>query len=431
VSQENKGTEIPRRDFLKTSAAITAATLSSGVLASGVWAQADEKMRVGLIGCGGRGSGAARDAVVCSDGVELCAMGDLFQDRLDKSFANLKEALGDKFKVTKDQCFTGFDNYQKVLATDVNYIILATPPGFRPEHFAACVEAGKHVFMEKPVAVCPTGVRSILATGEKAEAKGLGVVAGTLFRHHDGHLEVIRRIHDGEIGRVLSAQFYYNTGLLWKHDRQPEWSDIEWQIRNWMYFTWLAGDHIVEQNVHRIDTLNWVMNGHPVECLSIGGRQVRTDPSYGHIYDHFTTEFVYPGGVVAINMCRQMDGCENRIAEHVIGTKGTASPLGGVVTVEGKEVYKYDAKGGLGPAYRQEHADLIASIREGKPLNETRQVAESTLTAIMGRMSAYTGQKVTWDFALKESKLNLMRNVTEFGDMPVDEVAMPGKTPLI
>jgi len=418
---------MPRRDFVKT-AALTTATMASGLLASGVWSQGDDKIRIGLVGCGGRGSGAARDAVNSAEGVELCAMGDLFPDRLDSSFDRLKEAIGDKFRVTKDQCFTGFDAYQKVIESDVNYIILATPPGFRPSHFEACIEAGKHVFMEKPVAVCPAGVRSVLTTGRKATEKGLGVVSGTLFRHHEGHLEVIRRIHDGAIGRVLSAQFYYNTGLLWKKDREPGWSDIEWQIRNWFYFVWLAGDHIVEQNVHRIDTLNWVMNAHPVECMSVGGRQVRTDPSYGHIYDHFATEFVYPGGVIGVNMCRQMDNCDHRIDEHVIGTEGTASPLGGVL--EGKESYKYEGKG-LGPAYQQEHGDLIASIRAGKPLNEARQTAESTLTAIMGRMSAYTGKRVTWQFALKESKLNLMKDVTEFGDMPVDEVAMPGKTELI
>ena len=429
MSEGKMHNQIPRREFIKTSVAATAAGVASTVLAGRAWAQADTTIRIGLIGCGGRGSGAARDATSSSEGVELYAMGDLFQDRLDRAFNALGQALGPRFNVAKERCFAGFDACQKVLATDVNYVILTTPPGFRPQQVQAAVEAGKHVFMEKPVAVCPAGVRAVIAAGERAKERGLGIVAGTQFRHHRGYQDIVQRLHDGAIGRILAAQCYFNTGALWKHDRQPEWSDIEWQIRNWLYFTWLSGDHIVEQHIHYLDTVNWILQAHPVECVALGGRQVRTDPSYGHIYDHFATDFTYPDGVKVLSMCRQMDNCENRVGEHIIGTEGTADGLGGVI--QGKETYRTADQGGLGAAYKQEHADLIASIRAGQPLNEAQQVAESTLTAVMARMSAYTGKKVTWDFAMNESKLNLMRDITQFGDMPVDEVAMPGKTPLI
>ena len=432
MSQDNQSTEMPRREFLRTAGVVTAATMAGGLLTSGVWSQGDDKIRIGLIGCGSRGKGAAVQAANSSPNVELYAMGDLFPDHLEKALGDLKEPLGDRLNATAERCFTGFDAYQKVLATEVNYVILATPPGFRPQHLRAAVEAGKHVFMEKPVAVCPAGVRHVIASGELAKQKSLGVVAGTQYRHHDGYRDMTKRVHDGAIGRIVAAQSYYNTGTLWKYDRQPGWTDIEWQIRNWLYFTWLAGDHIVEQAIHYIDTVNWFLQGHPVECVCIGGRQVRTDPAYGHIYDHFLCDYTYPDGVKVMHMCRQMDNCDNRVGEFIIGTEGTADGINGVI--QSKESYKTSFKpgiSGLGQAYVQEHGDLIASIRAGQPLNEAQEVAETCLTGIMARMSAYTGKKVTWDFAMNESKLDLMRDVTAFGDMPVDEVAVPGKTPLI
>ncbi|MGQ9729977.1 MAG: Gfo/Idh/MocA family protein [Candidatus Zipacnadales bacterium] len=414
---------------------LTTATMASGLFTSGVWSQGDDRIRVGLIGCGGRGSGAAANACAAAEGVELYALGDLFADRLERAQKNLSDALEDKYQVTPERCFVGFDAYQKVLATDVNYVILATPPGFRPMHFRAAVEAGKHVFMEKPVAVCPAGVREIIAAGELAKEKGLGVVAGTQYRHHAGYIELMKRLQEGEIGTIVGAQCYYNTGGLWKYDRQPGWSDVEWQIRNWLYFTWLSGDHAVEQHIHHVDTVNWALGSPPIECVTLGGRQVRTDPAYGHIYDHFVTDFTYPNGVKVMSMCRQMDNCDNRLGEHFIGTEGTAdgpvmNPVGFINGRKGEQ--RIEDKGGLGMAYVREHADNINAIRAGEPLNEARQVAETTLSCIMIRMSAYSGKKVTWDFAMNESKLNLMEKIpTEFGDMPVDEVAMPGRTPLI
>jgi len=425
--QDKLGT-VTRRDFLKASAA-TAVLLGSGTmgLTQGAWAKGSDVLRVGVIGCGGRGTGAAYDCINSSPNVKIVALGDLFKDRLDGCYKNLtgnKDAK-DKVDLTPDRCFVGFDAYQRVLDAGVDLVILATPPGFRPTHFKAAIDAGKHVFMEKPVAVDATGIRTVLAAGELAAQKNLGVVAGTQRRHQFPYVETMKRIHDGELGELVSAQCYWNQGGLWNHGRQPDWSDMEWQVRNWLYFTWLSGDHICEQHVHNIDVINWAMQAHPVKCVGMGGRQVRTDPAYGHIFDHFAVEYEYPNGARLMSMCRQIDGCVGNVSERVVGTKGTSNCCGIIRAGEG---WKY--AGPSPSAYMQEHADLIASIRAGKPLNETKQVAESVLTAIMGRMSAYTGQEVSWDQALN-SKEDLMPAKLEFGPLPVAPVAVPGKTPLI
>jgi predicted dehydrogenase len=268
-------------------------------------------------------------------------------------------------------------------------------------------------------------VRSVLASSEQAAQKGLGIVAGTQRRHEASYIETIKRIHDGAIGDVTAAQCYWNQGGLWNHARQPSWSDMEWQVRNWLYFPWLSGDHIVEQHVHNLDVINWVMKTHPAKALGMGGRQARTGPEYGNIYDHFTIEYEYPNGVRVLSMCRQQDGTATRIGEHVVGTKGTSNPAN---SIRGASRYRFE--GQQTNPYVQEHADLIASIRAGKPLNEGKQIAESTLTAIMGRMSTYTGHEVTWEQALN-SKLDLMPATLAFGPLPVPPVPVPGKTPLV
>jgi predicted dehydrogenase len=409
-----------RRDVLKLSAAAAAALLSGGY----AYAGATDRLRVGLIGCGGRGAGAAEDCLSSSPGVELVAMGDLFKDRLDGARAQLAK-MGSQLQVSDERCFPGWDAYRRVLESGVDLVILATPPGFRPLHLQAAIQAGKHVFMEKPVAVDPTGVRAVLAASEQAEKAGLAIVAGTQRRHQAGYIETIRRIHEGAIGEIVAAQCYWNQGGLWNHARQPQWSDMEWQVRNWLYFCWLSGDHIVEQHVHNLDVVNWALQGHPVKALGMGGRQVRTDPAYGHIYDHFAVEYEYPNGVRVESMCRQIDGTAARVAENIVGTKGTANPAN---SIRGENRWRFE--GQETNPYVQEHADLVRSIREGKPLNEGRRIAESTLTAIMGRMSAYTGQEVTWEQAM-ESKLSLMPEKLELGPLPVPAVPVPGKTPLI
>jgi predicted dehydrogenase len=408
-----------------TGAALGGAALFGHLGTNFAFAQGAATIKVGVVGCGGRGTGAAGDCANAAPGVVIHALGDVFQNRLDGARKNLSDGLKEKMQVTDDRCFVGFDAYQRVINSGVDLVILATPPGFRPMHVRAAVDAGKHVFMEKPVAVDPVGVRSILASAEIAAQKNLGVVAGTQRRHQKSYVETIKRIHEGAIGDVVSAQCYWNQGGLWMNPRQPGWSDVEWQLRNWLYFTWLSGDHIVEQHVHNLDVINWVLQATPQSVLSIGGRQQRTDPAYGHAYDHFTSDFEYPNGVRVMSMCRQQDGTDSNVSENIIGTKGRANPWG---SIRGATNWRFE---GESPnPYVQEHTDLIASIREGKPLNEAKRIAESTLTAIMARMSAYTGKRVTWDQAMN-SKLDLVPAKLEFGPMPTPEVAIPGKTPLI
>ncbi|HUT29356.1 MAG TPA: Gfo/Idh/MocA family oxidoreductase [Sedimentisphaerales bacterium] len=422
------GRRISRRDFVKSSAALSLAALAPS--GSRIFAAGSDKVRVGLIGCGDRGTGAAKNCVESAEGVEIVAMADVFQDRLDKSLAKLKEQVGDRVNVTGDKCFIGFDAYQKLIASGVDMVILATPPGFRPEHLKAAVEAGKHVFMEKPAAVDPVGIRSIIASAELAEQKGLSIVAGTQQRRMAQYLEVMKRVHEGQIGEIVGGQCYWNWGSQdWHFEhRKPEWSDMEWQIRCWPYFTWLSGDHIVEQHVHNLDVINWAMQSPPVKCVGMGGRQVRTGPECGNIFDHFAVEYEYPNGARVLSMCRQIGGCSTRVSERIVGTKGVADPNG---LIEGGRSYKYEPPDPAVDPYVQEHADLIASIRSGEPLNEGRRVAESTLTAIMGRMSAYTGREMKWDWVMNKSALDLTPPAYEFGDLPVGPIAVPGETELV
>src|SRR2546421_235869 len=280
------------------------------------------------------------------------------------------------------------------------------------------------VFAEKPVAVDPAGVRKIIAAAEMATKKNLGLVAGTQRRHQPSYIETIKRIKDGAIGDITSASGWWMQGGLWSKPRQPNWSDTEWQIRNWLYFVWLSGDHIVEQHLHQIDVMNWVMGGPPKYALGVGGRMVRTEPLYGHIYDFFSVQYEYPNGAKTQCMCRQIDGTYGRIGEEVVGTKGKAIPEKGIT--EGPNKWKFDPGEKSVNPYEQEHKDLVESIRAGKPLNEGKQTAESALTAIMGRMSAYTGKVVTFKAAM-DSSLDLFPKKLEFGPMPVPPVALPGK----
>ena len=427
----NKKTEvISRRSFMKASAAVSLAALGSS--ASRIFAAGSDKIRVGVIGCGLRGTVDARDCIKADCGAEIVAMGDLFKDKLDESLENLKsnkgryEGIGGGIKVTEETCFAGWDAYKKVLATDVDMVILATPPHFRPEHFKAAVEAGKHVFMQKPVAVDPVGVRSVLATSELAAQKDLSVVAGTQRRHQGHYLEIMKRIHDGAIGRTVGGECFWNGGGSEAKSRKPEWSEMEYQIRNWQFFNWLSGDHIVEQHVHNIDVINWALKSHPVKVVGIGGRQVR---SSGNIYDHFAVDFEYPNGERVLSMCRQIPGCSERVSERLIGTKGTSYTDLANGSIEGENAFEYD-----GPSpdpYVQEQIDMITSIRQDKPINEGRAVAESTLTAIMGRMSAYTGKELSWNWVMNASELDMRPAKYELGDMPIEPVAMPGKTKLV
>lgn len=409
-----------RRTFLKSSAAAATLLATRGL----AHAQGSDSIKVGLIGCGGRGTGAAANSVEGSDGIVIHAMGDLFPDRLKSSHQNLsflKEALD----VPEERRFSGFDAYEKVIASDVDLVILATPPHFRPIHLEAAIAAGKHVFMEKPVAVDPVGIRKVIAAGEMARTKKLGIVSGTQRRHQRPYLEAMKRIHDGAIGEIVAGDCHWNQGSLWVKRREANWSDMEWQLRNWLYFTWASGDHIVEQHIHNIDVMNWAIGATPLRAISMGGRQVRTQPEYGQIFDHFSTELEYPNGVWITSTCRQIDGCATAVNENIVGTRGRSDPAR---WISGPDEWVFE--GEANNPYVQEHTDLVASIRNGEPLNEARRVAESTLTAIMSRMSAYTGKEVTWEQAMN-SKLDLSPPRYAFGDLPVAEVAVPGRTELI
>ncbi|MCX5689839.1 MAG: Gfo/Idh/MocA family oxidoreductase [Planctomycetota bacterium] len=425
-----------RREFLHASGLVTASAVAAGLVIPSV-ARAGSfsssgRLKVGVIGCGGRGTGAAVNILEASGDVEIFAIGDMFKDRTDgarNEFKNLDKAMADRVNLSDDRVFNGFDAYQKVLASGIDIVILATPPGFRPTHFAAAVEAGKHVFMEKPVATDPAGIRTVIAAAKRAAEKKLSVVTGTQRRHEACYLEAMERIRGGAIGKVLSTSVYWNQGSLWNHAQRPEWSDMEWQLRNWLYFTWLSGDHIVEQHVHNIDVAAWAMGEVPKGCWAMGGRQVRIKPEFGHIFDHFAVEFEYADGRRVNSYCRQIDGTTPRVEEIVQGTNGRALLSSGRAEIVGEKAWKWSGK--QTNPYVQEHIDLMASITgKGTYLNEAQRVAESTLMAIMGRMAAYTGKAIDWEKAMN-SKLDLTPPKLELGSLPVPEVAVPGKTPLI
>ncbi len=397
---------------------------------------AGDTLRIGVIGCGGRGTGAAMDALAAGPDVRIVALGDLFPERLEAACNGLKEHDAARATVDPKRCFTGFDAYKAVLATDVDVVILATPPGFRPIHFAAAVAAGKNIFMEKPCAVDGPGIRMVLDGARAADERKLCVVAGTQRRYQRNYVEAVERIRRGDIGIPVAARCYWNQGGLWNVEPQSGRTDVENQIRNWLYHSWLSGDHIVEQHVHQLDVMCWAFGAHPVRANGVGGRQARTDPKFGHIFDHFGIEYVWPGAkgehgdygdVFALSMCRQQDGTDGKVEEIVSGTLGVASMRPGFASISGPKAWTYQ---GENPnPYVEEHKFLHAAIRAGKHVNAAVSVAESTLTAIMGRMAAYTGKEVTWEQALN-SQERLMPEKVEFGPRPQAPVAIPGVTKL-
>jgi predicted dehydrogenase len=419
-----------RRQFLKHSAAAAGTLAAASALP--VHAGGNETLRVGLIGCGGRGTGAAANALNADANVKLVALGDAFGDRLEKCLATLqrsKEAAG-KIDVPQGRRFTGFDAYKAVIeASDV--VLLCTPPGFRPQHLRAAVEAGKHIFCEKPMAVDGPGVRSVIQSAEMAKKKSINLVSGFCFRYDIPKRETVKRIHDGAIGDVLAIHCNYNTGPLWSVERTPTMSDMEWQMRNWYYFTWLSGDHNVEQHIHNLDKAAWVMkNEYPVAAVGLGGRQVRTDPRFGHIYDHHAVVYEYANGAKVFSFCRQMSGCANDISDHLIGTKGACHLMRHVI--EGPNKWQYAGRRNETPnMYQVEHNELFAAIRAGKIIHDGDFMAKSTLMGVLGRMATYTGQRVTWEQALN-SKEDLMPKTLDMSmSLPFPPVAMPGKSKVV
>ncbi|MBL7132589.1 MAG: Gfo/Idh/MocA family oxidoreductase [Phycisphaerae bacterium] len=391
-----KRNDLTRREFLKSSAVTGGALTLMGPGVNLVAAAAGDTISVGVVGCGKRGIAAAQNCVKSAKGVKVVALADAFQDSLTAA----RTALN----VPQNRCFAGLDACKKLMALkEVNLVILATPPAFRPVQFAEAVSKGKHVFMEAPVAICPAGVKMVIEASKAAAEKKLAVVAGTQRRHDAAYVETMKRINGGAIGTIVNAACYWNGDARKAYKRKAGQSDVQWQLRNWQYLRWLSGDIVVERHVHNIDVINWAFNTLPESVHGLGGRQYLKGAEYGNVFDHFGTEITYPGDIRTISTCRQIPGTDELIGEYVYGTKGKSNCAG---IIEGEKAWQF--KGTAGDAYVQEHADLIKSIRDAKPLNEGKTAAESTLTAIMVRESGYTLKRFKRDWFDKTSKQNLL-----------------------
>lgn len=422
-----------RRQFLKTSgAAALGGILAAHVVPSRAFAADSDTLRVGLIGCGGRGTGAASQALNADKNVVLTAMGDVFSERIQGSLAELKRQQPDRVQVDADHFFVGIDAYQKVINSGVDVVLLTTPPGFRPQHFKAAIAAGKHVFCEKPMATDAPGVRSVLATAEEAKKKNLAVVAGFCWRYDFGRREFYKRIHEGAIGDVRAIYATYLTGPVKPMppaDRRPAgMTDIEWQLRNWYNFVWICGDGLVEQACHSVDKIAWAMNGLlPSKAVATGGRQIPNNE--GNIYDHIDVFYEYENGVRAFMAQRQISNCYSDNSDYIMGATGRANIKGGGLVILGTERWRYN--GPRKDMYQVEHDELFASIRKGEPINDGVWMCNSTLMAIMGRTAAYTGQEVTWEQALNSEEKLVPDNLTWDMKLPPAPMAMPGRTPFV
>ena len=438
---------VTRRRFVQTSAALAAAPLLTRPFGGALFAE--EKLspiKIGLVGCGGRGTGAALQAVNADPGVVLHALADVFAPKLDRAQRHLSNELWPEEEEADDEeeqpekpihprCvvpderkFVGFDAYQKLIDSGVDVVLLATPPGFRPWHLAAAIEAGKHVFCEKPMATDGPGVRSVLASAKLAQEKKLSLVSGFCWRYHTAKRATIAEIENGRIGDLRAIYTTYNTGPLHRHDRKEGWSDWEFQLRNWQHFDHLSGDHLVEQAVHSLDKMMWVMNGVlPEKVTGVGGRIAREGESSGNIYDHFGLTYEFPGGVRGFHMARQIPNCANDNSDHFIGSRGTAYMDWDNHTITGESEWKFEGKSN--DMYQQEHDELFRSIRAQTPMNDGEWMANSTLCAIMGRMAAYTGRTVTWQEALEsEDALMPGPDQWQWGPLATNPVPIPGKS---
>ena len=423
-----------RRTFLMQSAASVAAvtaTLPANVLASAHVAGSDI-LKVGLVGCGGRGTGAAEQALTADKNVRLVAMGEAFQDRLDESYSTLKgSAVGDRVDVPPERRYSGFNAYKQVI-DQVDVVLLATPPGFRPQHYAYAVEKGIHAFVEKPIATDAPGVRKFLEASEQAKKKGLCLVSGLCWRYHTPRRETMKYVLDGAIGPIVAVETTYDSQGVWepRKSRQECGSEMEYQMRNWYYYDWLSGDHIVEQAVHGIDTMAWALGDEPpLRCFASGGRQVRTEPQYGNIYDHFSVVYEYPNDVRGYHNCRHWSDTDIRVKDYVLGAKGVCDVFDHKIS--GQTPWRYRAPGNKKfDMYQTEHDELFAALRAGKPIHNGLYAARSTLLAIMGRMAAYTGKVVTWEMALN-SQEDLLPKEYAWGEAPKRPVPKPGTTKFV
>jgi myo-inositol 2-dehydrogenase/D-chiro-inositol 1-dehydrogenase len=401
---------VSRRHFLQSGAsALAGATLLGALpLERSAHAAGTDLLKIALVGCGGRGNGAADEALKTAGATKLVAMADVMPEKLQTGLGYLKRLHGEKVDVPAERQFTDFDGYKKAIAL-ADVVILATSPGFRPIHFEEAVRQGKHVFMEKPVATDAPGVRQVLAAAEEAKKKNLKVGVGLQRHHQQGYLEAVKRIQDGAVGDIQLLRCYWNGSSRDGVERQPGETEMHYQIRNWYYFTWLSGDHIVEQHVHNIDVCCWIKGTHPVRAQGMGGRQVRNAKRHGQIFDHHLVEFEFADGARMLSQCRQIAGCWTAISEHVAGSKGSADLIAGrkLFVVKGTNAWRYDSKQEQKNPYQQEHDDLFDAIRNNKPYNEAEFAAIGTMTAILGRMCTYSGQQIEWEDAIN-SKIELL-----------------------
>ena len=429
-----------RREFCKNTALFTGAMVLPVMPMHSMMNNAnDKKLKIALVGCGGRGTGAASQALKADENVELVAMADAFKDRLQSSLDNLlKEFEGSKkINVKEKNKFVGFEAAKKAMDM-ADVVILATPPGFRPQHFEYAVSTGKHIFMEKPVATDVPGIRRVLASAKIAKEKKLNVVVGLQRHYQNNYIEIAKRIQEGNVGKIVSGQVYWNSSGVWVRERQLGQSELEYQMRNWYYFNWLCGDHILEQHIHNIDVANWFLGEYPVSAQGMGGRQVRTGKEYGEIFDHHFVEFTYPNGAVIASQCRHQPNTMNRVGEVFQGTKGSVemndAGAAYIRDLDGADVFKYRGKGDPNP-YQVEHDRLFASIRNNEVINNADYGAKSTMTAIMGRMATYSGKVIKWEEAINSNLALVPDNLNWDSKPPVMpdsagfyKIPMPGQT---
>ena len=431
-----------RRSFVKKTAAITSGAIASTMsIKSFANVNENKKLKLSVVGCGGRGSGAVVQALTADDNVELVSMADTFRDRIDSSLKGIKDHFGDskKIKIKEKNLFVGFDSYKKAIDL-CDVVILTTPPGFRPHHFEYAVNNDKHIFMEKPVATDATGVRKVLEVARKAKDKKLNVVVGLQRHYENKYINLYNKVKSGDIGKIVSGQVYWNDGGVWTNKRKPNQTELEYQMRNWYYFTWICGDHILEQHIHNIDVANWFIGEYPLYAQGMGGREVRNGKEHGQIFDHHFVEFHYPSGAVVSSQCRHQKGTETRVDEVFQGSKGSIVLGKGEIFNLNKELtYKYPRSWSDDPnPYQVEHDKLFQSIRNSEVISDTENAAKSTLSAIMGRMATYTGKKITWD-QIMNSKENLVPdNLSWNSEAPAlpdsngnYKIPVPGKTKFI
>lgn len=395
-----------RREFVKQSSLLAGGLVAAPLMSrAGYFNSVDDTIKVAVIGCGGRGTGAAMQALLTKQNVKLVAMADAFRDRIDGCYKALMSDDNDegsvkaKVAVTEDTKFVGFDAYKKAIPL-ADVVILTTPPGFRPIHFEEAIKQGKHVFMEKPVSTDPAGIKKVLEIAEIAKQKKLNVVVGLQRHYQNSYLELYKRVQDGMIGEITSGQVWWNNDGVWVNMRQPGQTEMEYQMRNWYYFNWLCGDHINEQHIHNIDVMNWFKGSYPVKAQGMGGRQVRTGKEYGEIYDHHYVEFHYADGSIMNSQCRHIKGTYAKVDELLVGTKGVVKCGDAQISSHGKSLYQYDKKLENNP-YQTEHDELFAAIAKGEyKFANAENGAKATMTAIMGRMATYSGEIIEWDKAL-------------------------------